>query len=444
MTDRSPTTRRRALALVGAALAAPAVGRAQDASLLDCVVVGAGAAGLAAARRLVDSGRRVLVLEARERTGGRAFTDSVGGIPFDAGASYIHFAERNPWRGLAAANGFDLADDNGSGFVLYDNGVRVPEDGRRARRGGFGRLSSALDDLTAATPDISMAAFASGLDPALIAPARGIARMSLGEEPERVSVRDYARLWSGDDFLVPGGYGRLVQAVGAGLPVRPAMPVSAIDWSGSGVVLTTPGGSLGARTAIVTVPVGVLAAGRIAFTPRLPDATTGAIGGLRMGALTKIALAIDGDRLGWPDPNDLIDSRRGGIDFELWPFRRPLVVATLGGDQARDLVALGEAAALAEVTDLFVSLVGADARRHVRDGRMAGWSADPFALGSYSVALPGQADARLRLAEPVGGRLLFVGEATGGPGEAVGAAMTVGGASLAGLAAAERVLGLLA
>ena len=434
-------SRRRLLALAAGSLAAPLVARAAD-DRLDCIVVGAGAAGLAAARALASLGRRFVVVEASGRVGGRAFTDTVAGQPFDAGAAYVHFADRSPWFGIASQFGFRLSDDRGTGFQLYDNGVRVPDTARRNARSGFGRLIQALDSLTPETPDVSMADFAGSLGGDLIEPARRIARMSLGEEPGQVSVRDYARLWSGDDYLVPDGLGRLVERFGQEIPVQRDTVVRRIDWS-DGVTVETSRGTLRARAAIVTVSVGVLAAGGIVFSPSLPATTQDAIGGLRMGALTKVAFALDGNRRDWPEAGDLIDTRRGGIDFELWPFDRPLVVATLGGDEARQLVGMGEAAALAETKDLLVSLVGPKARGAIGAGRMAGWSADPWTLGSYSVCLPGQAGARERLAEPVGDRLFFAGEATGGAGEAVGAAMTVGGASLAGVAAVEKLQALL-
>jgi monoamine oxidase len=435
-------TRRRLLHWTAAAVAAPLVARAADDTALDCIVVGAGAAGVAAARVLVGAGRRILVLEARTRVGGRVHTDTVEGVPFDAGAAYIHFADRNPWFAMAAQFGFRLGVDAATGFMLFDNGVRVPDGARRSSRGGFATVSAALDALDPDTPDVSMAAFALALGDGLLDPARRIARMSLGEEPERVSVRDYARLWSGDDYLVPDGFGRLVERAAEGLPIRLDTPVVRIGWS-DGIAVETPRGTLRARTAIVTVPVGVLAAGGIAFAPALPASVLDAIGGLGMGALTKIALALKGDRAAWPAASDLIDTRRGGIGFELWPFGRPLAVATLGGDGARDLVSLGEAAAVAEVADMLVSLVGPQAREAIRGGRLAGWSASPWSRGSYSVCLPGHADARRQLAEPVADRLFFAGEATAGPGESVGAAMTVGGASLAGQEAASQVLARL-
>jgi monoamine oxidase len=440
MPRRKPlaVSRRRVLRWGASGAVTVIAGRAR-ADDVDCVIVGAGAAGIAAAKDLQRANRTFVLLEAQGRVGGRMFTDAVEGMPFDAGASYIHFAEHNPWRDIAREGGVEAVPDQPTGFRLFENGQPVPLDRRSARRSAFSTLSSALDALPDAAPDIAIMDFAASLGPEFTEPARRITRMSLGEEPERVSLRDYARLWSGEDLLVPSGYGRLAERWAAGLPVSRQTPVTRISWDG-GVAVETPRGLVRARTCIVTVSVGVLAGGAIRFDPPLPALTQQAIAGLRMGALTKVAFAVEGMRADWPDTGDLVDTAFGGLDFELWPFDRPLLVATLGGDAARALVAQGEAAATAAVADALAAMLGGATRGRVKAARLAGWTADPWSRGAYSIATPGHAAARAALAEPVGGRLLFAGEATGGPGEDIGAAMTAGGAVLAGRDAARAVI----
>ncbi len=182
------------------------------------------------------------------------------------------------------------------------------------------------------------------------------------------------------------------------------------------------------------MPVGVLAAGRIRFTPQLPAETAAAIEDLRPGALTKVALALDGERFGLPSPTDLYETRSGFV-FELFPFDRDLAIATIGGAPAREMIAQGEAGAVAVATDVLAGMLGEGVRRHVVAGRLADWWTDPFALGSYSVARPGRLAAREALGRPVGDRLWFAGEATAG-----GGSMTAGGATLAGRAAAAAVI----
>ena len=273
--------------------------------------------------------------------------------------------------------------------------------------------------------------------------ARGMARLAVGEEAERISALDYARLWSGDDLIVPQGYGALVAQFGAQIPVKLATPVSHIRWDGRGVVVESAAGSLTARAVIVTVPVGVLAAGAIRFTPELPAVTQEGLGGLAMGALTKIGLRFDGARFGLPVNSNLWDESPdgGGVNFECWSFDRDIIVALFGGDFARAVLAQGERAAVETMLDRLTAMLGPQVRAAFKGSSVNGWATDPHAMGCYSHALPGQAGARAKLAQPVGDRIWFAGEATAvGDGE-FGAAMTAGGAFLAGEAAVRAVRG---
>ncbi|WP_407518968.1 flavin monoamine oxidase family protein [Methylobacterium oryzisoli] len=434
-----PLTRR---SLLAGAAALTLAGRARAAAEVEVAVVGAGAAGLAAAAAIRRTGHSVVVLEARPRIGGRAFTDAALGpeAAFDAGPQYIHWAERNPWKPIALADGVRRTDnETGPWPLVFLDGAPASDADRLRRRTGFARLSAALEHPAAADRSIRAAA---GLDdPAVLAAAQGLARLSLGEEPERVSAADYDQLWSGDDIWVDG-YGALVARHYAGLPVRTGMPVSRIDWSGPGVALDTPGGTLRATLAIVTVPVGVLAAEGIRFAPALPAETAAAIEGLGMGAYTKVALALDPDRLADIDLRDAIIVRSGqpGLtaNLEVRPFGRPVAVLHAGGDGARALCEAGEAAAVAAAADEVAAIFGTKARAALRGGRLAAWWTDPYARGSYSVAKPGRLPAREALRRPVGGRLFLAGEAAAG-----GGAMTVGGATLDGERAARAALAAL-
>lgn len=268
----------------------------------------------------------------------------------------------------------------------------------------------------------------------------GMARMGLGEEAERVSALDYGRLWSGDDLILPDGYGTLVQRFGANIPVRLATPVRKIEWSGPGVRVVTGAGALTARAAIVTVSVGVLAAGAIRFEPPLPSATAAGLEGLSMGALTKAGLSFGTQRFGLLPNSNLWDSLGpdAGFNFECFPFDQNIVIAYFGGDHAREVVKRGERDTLALLVERFANMVGPQARKAFAGGRLHDWSEDPYALGCYSHARPGRADARAALALPVAEKLYFAGEATAaGADGSFGAAMTAGGAFLAGEAAAN-------
>lgn len=437
--------RRHVMAGVVSTLAAPAIVRAQTGFDVDVVVVGAGAAGVAAAAQARALGRRAVVLEARDRVGGRVFTDRSLGAPWDAGALYIHWSETNPSTELARRYGFQPVDP-GSVF----GGVRFfdfsgPGDPRQ-RRGGFWLVQEMFDPANGPVPDVSILERVGGPTSEVAEATMALSRMSLGDEPERISALDYARLWAGDDLVLREGYGALIERAAEGLDVRLGAPVTQIDWSGAGVRVTTARGVITARAAIVTIPVGVLQRGGVRFTPNLPARARDGLAGLGMGALSKIALRFNGARFGLPTGVDVWQrlGPRRSFNFECFTWDRDLVVAVFGGDHAREIVSLGEAGAVQHALEAFARVVGADARRAFVAGKLAGWPTDPWSLGAYSHALPGRANARELLAEPVGERIWFAGEATAGwePGQDFGGAMTVGGAWIAGTAAARAVAAL--
>ncbi len=435
-------SRRSFVAGVATALALPALAQ-EHIDEVDVVIVGAGPAGIAAGKALQQARRSFVILEARERIGGRVFTDETLGVPFEAGAFYIHWAERNPWAAIASQLDVKTVDDRTlqGGFAVFDDGQPVSEAERSSRRGAYRRISDVLSAYDHERDD-SFADLVRHQPPEIVMAAAGMALMSLGEDPERVSAADYDQLDSGTDLAVPSGYGKLVARYGDGLPVRLSNPVTAIDWSGEGVsVATATAGTVKARAVIVTVPLGVLAHEDIFFAPALPDDTLAAIAGLRMGAMTKLALRVEGDRLGLSPFTQYFDQSAGHelINFEFWTFDQNVILATFGGDYARGVAGMGEAGAVDHVTERLLKLTGSALRDKIKAGRLAGWSEDPFAHGSYSLALPGHAKARDALFRPVGDRIWFAGEATAGP-----AAMTAGGAAITGMAAAQTIAGKLA
>lgn len=409
---------------------------------VDVVIIGAGAAGYGAARELRKQGRTFTVIEARDRVGGRVFTDRSLGEPFDAGAQFIHWAERNPWRTIADELGVTTTHEaRGGSFRAFHNGHAAEDAERRRRRAAFVAFSAMTDGFDPKGGDKSFADLVAGQGEDLRAAAEGVSLFSLGDDPQNASAAEYAALWAGDDLILPGGYGGLVERAFASVPVSLSTPAQSVRWSGQGVAVDTPRGTIRAAAAIVTVSVGVLQAGAIRFDPAPPPETLAAIDGLRMGAMTKIALRFDGDRLGLPGGADLFDigAEPGALfSAESWPFNRNLMVAVMGGDYARSLIRAGEAAAVDHALSRVAAMIGEDARKHFKAGRLAGWAGDPFALGSYSLSRPGRFPARAALAQPAGDRIWFAGEATAG-----GGSMTAGGATLAGERAAGEIASML-
>ncbi|HXA72076.1 MAG TPA: NAD(P)/FAD-dependent oxidoreductase [Stellaceae bacterium] len=406
----------------------------------DVAVVGAGAAGLAAAHRLRQRGISALVLEARDRIGGRAQTVTTStGFPVDLGCGWLHSADRNPWVAIARQLGFGVDQTlPGWGGRLLRMGFSEAEqaDWFRAREAFYERLEAA-----AAEPDrpaITLLEPGNRWNPLLNA----ISTWANSVELDRLSVHDYSRYDSTDiNWRVREGYGALVRKFGADLPVRLGTPVRRIDWSGRTVVLETDAGTLRAKAVILTVPPSVIAAEDIAFGPSLPPAKLAAAHGLPLGINNKLFLALDGD---WPEIGanwHVLGSveRTETAVYQLKPLGLPLAEMFTGGKLARDLERAGVAAMTAFALDELAGVFGSRIRKHLTPLAASGWAGDPYARGSYSYALPGHAEDRAVWAETLENRIFFAGEATSARDFS-----TTHGAYLSGVEAAERAVGLVA
>ena len=240
------------------------------------------------------------------------------------------------------------------------------------------------------------------------------------------------------NWRVVEGYGTLVAATAAGLDVALDCPAQVIDHSGRLIRIETPRGELHARAAIVTVSTNVLAAGIPRFLPDLP-AKIRAAEALPLGLADKLYLRVD-VAAAFPADSHLygaVDRVRTG-SYYLRPLGRPLIEGYFGGALARDLEQEGEAAFAAFAIDQLASLLGGDIRRRLHPVAASAWARDPHALGSYSHAKPGHADARELLAAPVDQRLFFAGEACSS-----GDFSTAHGAFRTGTSAAEQVVAVL-
>ncbi|MFX0540480.1 flavin monoamine oxidase family protein [Roseovarius sp. S4756] len=410
-------TRRSAMTGMAAALAWPRLTRA-NVTNPDIVVIGAGVAGIAAARRVIASGRSVQVIEAAGRIGGRAYTESATfGVPYDHGCAWLQGPGDLPHLEAARELGATLVDHAGARDVLYVEGRRADH----AERGAYDRAYASLYAALDTDRDVA----ASSLAP-LNGPMDAVAQtwtgpMDFGVDLDALSTADFNAYADFDvNYLVREGLGTLVAHLGRALPVSLDTAAIAIDWSGDGVRVETSKGTINARAAIVTVSTGVLASGRVRFTPDLPATKQQAISDVPMGLLTRIGLQFDGERFGLSENDFLTYAVPAALPAEAcyfltFPTGHDIAVGFVGGQFGWDLAAEGEAAAIDFALGEFAGMMGSDARKHFVKGHMSGWDSNPLTLGAYSAAKPGRAASRDVLAEPLGERVFFAGEAVAGP-----------------------------
>jgi monoamine oxidase len=407
------------------------------------VVLGAGAAGLAAAAALAEAGRSVLVLEARSRIGGRCATHTLPGlaVPIELGAEFIHGRPRATLELLRRAG--MTAIDSTRRQRYFEHGRLRPVD-------LFSEAQKATRDTRPLEKrDLSFAAFLAAQR--LPAAMRGYARMLVqgydAADPALASAREIVSEWNGGLALSSsqmrplGGYARLLDWLAAcGAQLRLQAAVREVAWKRGAVTVT--GQFLGrpfrvrARRAIVTLPLGVLQSRSVRFTPGLA-AKRAALGALASGPVIRVALRFRAAF--W-------EERCPGVAFfhspraafpTFWtplPVHAPLLTAWAGGPKAARLSGKSSAdlvrQALASVRSVFRDAEDPDAA-YVHD-----WQADPWARGAYSYVRVGGEGAREALAAPLEDTLFFAGEAADTEGEAG----TVAGALQSGMRAAREVL----
>ena len=381
-------------------------------SEIDVAIIGAGAAGLGAAHALKNSGLSSVVLEARDRVGGRAHTIlATPDILFDVGCGWLDSADENSFVAISEQLNFKLDKSHPPWREQSFGDIFPPKE--RAE------FIKALD----AFYDRAEKAAASGRDHAAnlyLEPGNrwnpmidAISTYVNGSELDRVSILDMeAYEDTGINWRVRRGYGALMTAYGAPCPLALNCEVTLIDHAGKRVRVETSQGTLTADKVIVTVPTNLIGDESIRFHPALP-AKVDAARGLPLGLADKVMLALD-EPAALPKDGNLRGAtmRTAMGSFHLRPFGQPCIEGYFAGRFARALEDAGDGALAAKAIDEIAALLGNDYRRKLKPLSESRWAHDPFARGSYSHALPGHAGARAVLASPIDGRLFFAGEAT--------------------------------
>jgi monoamine oxidase len=435
-----PLNRRAFLAGAAAVAAAPRLASAQGAGDVDIVVIGAGAAGIAAARRVLAANRRVVVIEAADRVGGRCITDMRPfGVPLDRGAHWIHTPDLNPLMKLAGSTGFDVYP------APPGQKIRI---GRRYAReteledllAALVRAHRAIGEAARGKTDMSCAQAL----PKDLGDWRGtiefvLGPFSCGKDLSEVSAVDFSRsLERETDAFCRQGLGTLLAKLAEGLPVRLSTQAKRIEtWQRGKVTVETTRGTIVARAAIVTVSTNILAARKINFDPELPSRHADAVNRLRLGSYDRIALEMTGTPFG-PQADDLIfektdATRTAGMLANVSGTQ--LCMIDVAGKFGRELAAQGERAMAEFALEWLSNLYGAEIKQAVKRAFTTRWNEEPYVLGAFSAAAPGGQSARATLMEPIRDRVWFAGEAVH---ETLWG--TVGGAWQSGERAAESAM----
>ena len=405
---------------------------------VDVVIVGAGAAGIAAARKLVAAGRRVAILEAAEQIGGRCITDtSTFAVPYDRGAHWLYLADINPVPKLAAQAGLDV--------YPAPPGQRMRIGRRYAREGEMEdflaqlvRANSAIGDVARKSDVACAQALPKDLGDWRPTVDFVLGAYACGRDLAEVSTVDLARSAERDNAVFcRQGLGALLAKLAPAGPVQLATPVTRIVWGRGNVDVETAKGQFHGAAAIVTVSMGVLASGNIKFVPDLPKRQLDAAAKLRLGSHDRVALEFAGNPLGLR-ADDLVfektESRQTAAIFAN-AAGSTLCMVDLCGSFGRELSGKGSAAMIDFAIEWLSGLYGAEVKSSIKRRHATRWNHERWALGAASVAVPGGQSARKVLLEPLAGRLFFAGEAAH---ETLWG--TVGGAWDSGERAADAVL----
>jgi monoamine oxidase len=401
----------------------------------DVLVIGAGVAGLATGQKLRSLGLSAAILEAQPRTGGRCFVDNSFPAPFDFGGQFFHQVVPNP---LGGTNNplYDLYRSQGGVEMPVDLAPKFCENGAILPEGDqlpfqsmvasvMGEVSLAGMAAQAGAPDISGAeATSEFVGMPWYSTTMAFAELTLDATPEKLSCLDawndiqYALNPNGSpsDRVNPAGMGNFINQFKDGLTIMLSTPVTEIDTRDANrIKVTTPRGTLTAKAVVVTVPMTLLALGRIRFVPDLPTVYDEAFHSLPFGLVDKVGLRFSSNVFAGLPPNTMVTRHVQQEHFTMalagMAAKPNMMNLLVGGELASDLEAGGEQAFLDYSKQFLTDTFDASVASAVDKIVVHPWGQDLFTMGSYSSALPGKAGARVTLQTPIDNRIFFAGEA---------------------------------
>jgi monoamine oxidase len=377
----------------------------------DAAIIGAGAAGISAARTLLASGLSAIVLEASDRIGGRAWTMNMGGLPLDMGCGWLHSAERNPLLELATAANFKV-ERGPTAWRSQWRDLGFSRTDQNAAEAAYENLIAQFRRDPPASDCASDALPPGGKWNTYCNSASGYLN---GAPLDRLSIKDflsYDDAASDENWRLHEGYGTLIAALLPRVPLQVSTPVRRVSLSGTGVSLDTDRGRINARAAIVTASTNVLASGAIKFDASADDHLHAA-SSLPLGLADKLFFELYGNHGLEAETHLLGDPQNAQTgSYYIRPLRRPVIEGFFGGTGAVVIEREGVFEAFAFGIEQLSSLLGNGIRKHLRPIAASSWCRTDWVCGSYSHALPHCSDARRILAEPVQSHIFFAGEAT--------------------------------
>jgi len=384
---------------------------------VDVVIVGAGSAGLSAARAAAEKGLSFVVVEASHRIGGRAYTeDFAQGQPFDLGCHWMHSASLNPFVAIADEHGFAYRRDGDYQRSVHHHGAWLDEKEHEAFEALGKANNMAIAEAARAGNDAPVADLIDLENPWAAYHAYWFS-LGVSRDIDQTGACDVAAYNDTDEnWPVIGGYGALVAAWAADVPVTLNAAVERIALTADGVDVATARGTVTGRTVLVTVSTNVLSSGRIAFEPGLPDWKTDAARELPLGVHNRIGVMLDDNPLAGERRDFatvMLEDDEVPFALEVGPYGYSYAVGVTGGRFGSWLERAGQEASVEYLVERMRAVWGNDIVRHVTDRIIVtAWEGDPWTLGSYSAATPGNAHQRKELARPIDDRIFFAGEAT--------------------------------